>query len=151
MQFALLKAFGHILAPSEEMTSPRLKCFMQMYLSLQRSRNGSKLEKDGCQYILKRNSQENSHRNTCMARQFPSFSRMKYKLSLSWICFWKGWKIDFRIIFFPHVFNGLGFFYLFTYACSFEYSQEKSIYFFKLQLKFWIIFWLHDRKHSIDD
>lgn len=80
MQFPVLKAFGHVLAPSEEMTSPSLKCFMQMYLSLQRSRNGSMLKKDGCQYIMKRNSLENVHRNTCMARKFPSFSKIKYKL-----------------------------------------------------------------------
>lgn len=73
MQFPLLKAFGHVLAPSEEMTSPRLKCFMQMYLSLQRNRNGSKLKKDGCQYIMKRNSLENVPRNTCMPRQCSSF------------------------------------------------------------------------------
>lgn len=77
MQFPLLKDFGHILAPSEEITSPGLKCLIQMYLPLQRSRNYSKLKKDGCQYIMKRNSLENVHRNTCMARQFPPFARMK--------------------------------------------------------------------------
>lgn len=97
MQFPLLGAFGRILAPSEETTSPRLKCFTQTYVSLQRSRNGSKLENNGCQYIMKRNSLENAHRSICTARQFTSSSRMKYKLSLSRVCFYKGCKIDFRI------------------------------------------------------